>query len=429
LGFGISDCCFSTQNPKSEIRNPKSNKSGNLFRSFLAETVSRQDVWLKTGVFCFFSFKWKAPSVLPFVFARGKTGGVFHLSKLNCKKNDFLERVVGGGFPAIRFSFRVQTSVCPPAALRRRAPHAEAWILNFVSQNFAVLCLLFCLLLLTNCKSETVIQPTAPTREITDDLGRRVRLPERVTSAVSLAPNLTEITFAVGAGERLVGATSFCDYPEEAKKIRRIGDTLAPNIENIVALKPQVVLVSTASQVENFTKTLDAQDIAYFVTNPNSLDDIYKSIYQIGEIFSREEKAYQTVDELKRRVAEVEARTSDVKDVKVFVQIDKNSLYTVGRDSFITDLIRRAGGESLTEDVATAYPKISKETALALNPERIILSESDNNLEPNEVFANSPAVKNGKVFSVEADLLSRPGPRVVDGLERIARALHPESFK
>ena len=295
---------------------------------------------------------------------------------------------------------------------------------------FSVACLLLCLILFANCKSETVNQPPpAPVREITDDLGRRVRLPERVTSAVSLAPNLTEITFAVGAGERLVGVTSFCDYPEEAKKIRRIGDTLTPNIENIIALKPQIVLVSTASQMENFTKTLDGQGIAYFITNPNSLDDIYKSIYQIGEIFGTNEKASQAVDGLKRRVAYIEARTAASADVKVFLQIDKNSLYTIGKDSFITDLIRRGGGESLTEDVATAYPKISKETALALNPERIILSESDNNREPNEVFANSPAVKNGKIFRVEADLLSRPGPRIVDGLEQIARALHPEEFR
>jgi iron complex transport system substrate-binding protein len=298
-----------------------------------------------------------------------------------------------------------------------------------VLPKLAVVCLSFCLLLLTNCKSETVNQPTAPTREITDDLGRRVRLPERVTSAVSLAPNLTEIAFAVGAGERLVGVTSFCDYPAEAKKIRRIGDTLAPNIENIIALKPQIVLVSTASQMENFTATLDRQGIAYFVTNPNSLDDIYKSVYQIGEIFRREDRAYQMVDELKKRVADIEARTASAADVKVFVQIDKNSLYTVGRDSFITDLINRAGGESLTKDIATAYPKISKETALALNPEQIILSESDNNREPNEVFINSPAMENGKVFHIEADLLSRPGPRIVDGLERLARALHPENFE
>jgi iron complex transport system substrate-binding protein len=301
---------------------------------------------------------------------------------------------------------------------------------KFISQRYAFLCLFFCLFILTSCKNENANQSSpTPTREITDDLGRRVRLPEKVTGAVSLAPNLTEIAFAIGAGERLVGVTSFCDFPEEAKKIRKIGDTLTPNIENIIALKPQVVLVSTASQMENFTKTLDAQGIAYFVTNPNSLDDIYKSIYQIGEIFGTGDKASQIVDGLKKRVADIEARTVSAANIKVFVQIDKNSLYTVGKDSFMTDLINRAGGESVTKDISTAYPKISKETALALNPEAIILSESENNREPNEVFVNSPAVKNGKVYRVNADLLSRPAPRIVEGLEQLARALHPESFE
>ncbi|MCY7345915.1 MAG: cobalamin-binding protein [Pyrinomonadaceae bacterium] len=282
----------------------------------------------------------------------------------------------------------------------------------------------------SNCRRENVSQPpSAPTREITDDLGRRVRLPEKVSSAISLAPNLTEIVFAVGAGDKLVGVTSYCDYPAAAQKIQRIGDTLTPNIENIIALKPQIVLISTASQVENFTRTLDAQNIAYFVTNPNSLDDIYKSINQIGEIFGSVEKAGQIVGEMKRRVTEIETRTKTTKIVKVFVQIDKNSLYTVGKDSFMTDLVRQAGGESVTKDVATAYPKISKETALALNPEAIILSDSENNREPNEVFANSPAVKNGRVYKINADLLSRPAPRIVDGLEQLAKALHPESFE
>ncbi len=263
-----------------------------------------------------------------------------------------------------------------------------------------------------------------PTREVTDDLGVKVKIPARINRAVSLAPNLTEIAFAVGAGDRLVGVTSYCNYPAEAQKIQKIGDTINPNIETIIALKPQIVLVSTASQIETFTKTLAEQNIAVFVTNPNSLDDIYKTIYQIGEIFSREEKAYQTVDELKRRVADVEARTATLSNAKVFLQISKEPLFTIGKDSFLTDLINRAGGVSVTATVATAYPKISKETASALNPEAIILSDSEDNREPNNVFVNSTAVKNGKVFRINADLISRPAPRIVDALEQIANDLH-----
>ena len=289
---------------------------------------------------------------------------------------------------------------------------------------------LFGVFLSLNCKSETnQPQTIAQTREMVDDLGRRVKIPANVERAVSLAPNLTEIVFAVGAGDRLVGVTTYCDYPAQAREIRKIGDTINPNIESIIALKPQVVLVSTASQIENFKNQLEAQNIAVFVTNPNSLEDIYKSVERTGEIFGANENARKLVDNLKSRAADIEARANKTEKVKVFLQISKESLYTVGKDSFLTDLIRRAGGASVTGEVASAYPKVSKETALILNPEAIILSESDDNREPNDVFKNSPAMKNGKVFHIGADLLSRPGPRVVDGLEQMAKALHPENFK
>ncbi len=298
------------------------------------------------------------------------------------------------------------------------------------SYQFLCFLLLISAVFLTNCKNEnSSVVNQITTREINDDLGRRVQLPAKIERAVSLAPNLTEIAFAVGSGDRLIGVTSFCDYPFEARKIQKIGDTLNPNIENIVALKPQIVLVSTASQIENFTKILDRQQIAYFVTNPNTLEDIYKSIFRIGKIFGQDDKANEIVNELKKRVASVESRANTGKNTKVFLQISNESLYTIGKESFLTDLIRRAGGVSVTEAVATAYPKISLETALAYQPEVIILSDSEDNREPNAVFKNSPAVKNGKVFKINADLLSRPGPRIVDGLEQIAKVLHPENFE
>lgn len=300
---------------------------------------------------------------------------------------------------------------------------------KFAFKSFAVLCILSIVFLLSNCKTETK-QSTAifPTREITDDLGRAVKLPERVERAVSLAPNLTEIAFAVGAGDKLVGVTTYCNYPLEAQKIQKVGDTINPNIENIIALKPQIVLVSTASQIESFTRRLEQQNIHVFVTNPNSLDDVYKSIDKIGEIFGRNEKSKEIVESLQKRVAAIESKTKTGKVEKVFVQISKEPLFTIGRGSFLTDLIERAGGVSLTKDVAAAYPKLSKETALASNPEAIILSDSEDNREPNELFKDSPAVKNGRIFQIDADIISRPGPRLVDALEQIARALHPEKF-
>ncbi len=268
----------------------------------------------------------------------------------------------------------------------------------------------------------------AEMRQMTDDLGRIVKIPANVERAVSLAPNLTEIVFAVGAGDKLSGVTSFCDYPAEAQSIQKVSDTLKPNIENIIALKPQVVLVSTASQLESFMQTLEEQNIAVFVTDPKSLDGIYKSVLDVGTILGKESKAADVVSGLKKRVGLIDTAMADIQRPKVFVQIDRNALYTIGKDSFITDIISRAGGISATSDVATAYPKLSKETALALRPDVIILSESEGNHESNEVFNNSPAVKNGRVYKVNSDLLSRPGPRIVDGLEMIARDVHPEKF-
>ena len=299
--------------------------------------------------------------------------------------------------------------------------------LHFGGKIFLFSTLVF---LFINCRNEpTKLQIIAPTREITDDLGHQVKLPETIERAVSLAPNLTEIVFAVGAGEKLVGRTSYDNFPLEAQKIPTVGDTLNPNIENIIALKPQIVLVSTASQIETFTSQLETQNIAVFVTNPNGLDDIYKSIYQIGEIFNKNEKAREVVDNLKQRVADIEARTATAENARVFLQISKEPLFTIGEESFLNDLINRAGGISVTGNVPTAYPKLSKETALALNPEVIILSDSEDNKEPNEVFKNSPALQNNKIFRINADLISRPGPRIVDALEQIARDLHPESFR
>lgn len=294
----------------------------------------------------------------------------------------------------------------------------------------AVWVLLFSLFLLsTGCRNE--IRPETnetQTREIIDELNRKITLPQNVTRAVSLAPSLTELVFAVGAGDKLVGVTTYCNYPEAAKRIQKVGDVLKPNIENIVALKPHVVFVSTASQLEAFTKTLERQNISVFVTNPNSLEDIYKSLEKMGEIFGKQEKAEVVIENLRKRVAKVVEKTKDAEKVKTFVQLDK-SPFTIGSGSFLTDLIEKAGGISVTKDVETPYFKISKERALASNPAVIILSESPDNNAPNDVFKNSEAVRNGKVFKINADILSRPAPRIVDGLEQIARSLHPERFQ
>ncbi|HEX9930050.1 MAG TPA: cobalamin-binding protein [Pyrinomonadaceae bacterium] len=283
------------------------------------------------------------------------------------------------------------------------------------------------------CGSESAhTVSTQTTRETIDDLGRKIKVPAKIERVVSLAPSLTENVFAVGAGEKLVGVTSYCDYPAEAQKIAKIGDTINPNLETIIAQKPQLVLVTTASQIESFFGRMEDRGIAVFVTNPKNLEDVLRNLRQIGELLGTTEKSEQLVRNLQNRISDIENRVKNEKSVRVFVQISPEP-FTIGRDSFVTDLIARAGGDSVTKNVAESYPRISKETALASQPEAIILSSGDamseGNSQPSEIFKESPAVKTGKIFKINGDLLARPGARLVDGLEEIARALHPQVFE
>ncbi|HEU5235980.1 MAG TPA: cobalamin-binding protein [Pyrinomonadaceae bacterium] len=271
------------------------------------------------------------------------------------------------------------------------------------------------------------------TREVTDEASRRVRLPEKIDRIVSLAPNLTEIVYAIGAGDKLVGDTTYCDYPEAAKKVTKIGDTMNPSIERIIALKPQIVLVSTASQLEAFTKQLEDQKIAVYVTNPQSLDDVFRSIQTLGDLFDHHDFAKALAGGLTKRAAAVEAALRTTKPAKVFYQVSGEPLYTIGRDAYLTDLIRRAGGVSVTAEVPGAFPRFSDESALASKPDAIILPTGGSMGTANSSVAaslrNSPAVLNNRVYRINDDHLSRPGPRLVEGLEEMARALHPEAFK
>ena len=279
--------------------------------------------------------------------------------------------------------------------------------------------------------NSTSLKETA--REVVDETGRRIRLPLRIDRIVSLAPNLTEIVYAIGAGDRLVGDTTYCDYPADAKNVAKVGDTMQPSIERIVALKPQIVLVSTASQLEAFTWQLNEQKIAVYVTNPRSLEEVFRSIETLGELLGEHDRAAGLVADLRKRADVVQAAIKQVKPVTVFYQVSGEPLYTIGRESYLTDLVRSAGGISVTADVPGAFPRFSDEAALVARPEAIIMSTAGSMGEANSTVAsslkNSPAVLNNRVYKIDGDHLSRPGPRLVDGLEEMARALHPEAFK
>ena len=269
-------------------------------------------------------------------------------------------------------------------------------------------------------------------RRVTDDAGRTINVPAKIDRVVSLAPNLTEIIYAVNAGDQLVGNTTFCDYPEAARTVPKIGDTLQPSIERILSLKPQLVLVSTASQLEAFTRQLDEHGIVVYVTDPRDLEGVFRSLQNVGQLLNHQEQSQEVVNQLRERATSITEMVKSTKPVRVFYQLSAEPLYTAGRDSFVTDLIQRAGGISVTAEVPEAWPRFSQESAVASRPEAIVLPTGGSMGSANSEIAvglkNSPAALNGKVYRIHGDFLSRPGPRSVDGLEELARALHPEAF-
>ena len=297
----------------------------------------------------------------------------------------------------------------------------------------AVLCLGLLLIAACATRNNKTDSP-AHVRHVTDEAGRTITIPDTVTRFVSLAPNITEIVYAIGAGDRLVGDTTYCDYPPEAKTVAKVGDTLQPSIERILALRPQLVLVSTASQLEAFTKQLDEHDIAVYVTDSRDLEGVFRSILSVGDVLNESVAASELVKQLRARSETVERAVAGLAPVSVFFQLSGQPLYTAGRRSFVTNLIERAGGRSVTSDVQEAWPRLSDETALASRPEAVIMLSGDAmgaaaNTKVAAALRNSPAVQNGRVYLVDGDLLTRPGPRLIDGLEQMAHALHPEAFK
>ena len=308
---------------------------------------------------------------------------------------------------------------------------------QFKLRQIAAALPLCALLFVCSCSQSKLPPPseaTAATREFVDDAGRKVKLPAKIDRFVSLAPNLTEIAFAVGAGDRLVGDTTFCNYPEQARNVTKVGDTLQPSIERILALRPQLVLVSTASQLEAFTKQLNEHQIAVYITDPRDLEGVFHSIVSVGDILNQSAPAVELVKQLRARSEKVQQSVAGLRPVSVFFQLSPQPLYTAGKSSFVTNLIERAGGRSVTSDVNEAWPRLSDEAALASRPETIIMLSGDAmgtaaNTKVAAALKNSPAVQNNRVYLINGDLLTRPGPRLVDGLEQMAHVLHPEAFK
>lgn len=296
----------------------------------------------------------------------------------------------------------------------------------------------------TPAPTETPI-PASPTPEprpiiLTDALGKTITLLTPANRVISLAPSNTEILYAVGAGSQVVGRDAFSDFPVEAQALTDIGGGFgALNTEAIISLDADLVLAADLTPPEQIQAIEDLGLTVFALPNPNDFNTLYDNLRTVATLTGHETEANQLIGSLEKRVSVVEEIISKTETHPlVFYELDAsdvNAPYTAGPGTFIDFLIKAAGGNNLGNSMDSPWVQISVEELIIQDPEIIILGDYTwGGITPEDVAGRSgwdviSAVKNGKVYTFDDNLVSRPGPRLVDGLETMARLIHPELFK
>ena len=270
--------------------------------------------------------------------------------------------------------------------------------------------------------------------QVVDQVGRTLVVPENPTRVIALAPSITEIIYDLGQEERLVGVTQYSTYPPEAESLPRVGSYVRLDIEKIVALKPDLCFATKDGNPKHIVDKIVSLGIPVYVINPRNLQQIMDTITRLGALLHAEKQAEELVSDMEKRIGQVKARVKKGDHrPRVFFQIDAEPLFSAGTDTFIHELIELAGGINTTAG-EVSYPRYSWEDIIVLQPEIVMISSMAGGLAP-EYLLNSwkkwnllSAVKNDKVFVVDAELFDRPTPRLIDGLEVIAAIIHPELF-
>ncbi|MFN8590353.1 MAG: ABC transporter substrate-binding protein [Thermomicrobiales bacterium] len=262
-----------------------------------------------------------------------------------------------------------------------------------------------------------------------DDLGREVTItaaPERI---ISLAPSNTEILYALDLGSTIVALDAYSDYPPAVADVPRVGDYVDPDLEEIVAFAPDLVLLTSVHEATLLPR-LEEMHIPAAVLEPLTLDATLADIGLVGALTGATAASDQLTCQLEARIAAVERALAGAPAPRVFFELSPD-LYTAGKGSYIDDLLTHARGTNIVGSEGGPWPQISAEALIAADPEVILLADHEAGVTPESV-AERPgwdvvsAVKNGRIVSLDSNLVARPGPRVVDGLDAIARALHPD---
>jgi iron complex transport system substrate-binding protein len=271
------------------------------------------------------------------------------------------------------------------------------------------------------------------TRSFVDDAGHRIYLAKAPARIVSLAPNITEMLFSIGLEEQIVGVTEFCDYPLAAKSKAKVGYA-NPSVEAIITLRPELVLAPRDFLRPDLQAKLEQLKIPVFVLDAHTLEDIPLHIHTLGQMFEKVSAANAVTQLMRERITEIRRKVEPLPARRVLYVLNSQPLITVGPGSFIHQMIGVAGGINIATRASDAYPRLSMETVLKEDPEVLIFPSGEVEAVPRSEqqqwrrWDSLSAVKHQRFHEVSSSLLNRPGPRVVEGLEQLARAIHPDAF-
>ena len=282
--------------------------------------------------------------------------------------------------------------------------------------------------------------PDSPPLSLIDSAGRTVEIaavPERI---VSLAPSTTEILFAIGAGPRVLAVDAFSDFPVGAVSLPKIGGTnLTYDVEQIVALKPDLVLAAGITPSDVVTQLADlGLTVIVLGSVETSIESVFTEIELMGSVTGQRAQADQVVAEMRQKYEQISARVARATtQPRVYWELDATDVtkpYSVGPNNFVNDLITLSGGVNIFADVDSPYPQVGSEQIVAANPEVILLANAEYGVTSESVVSRPgwnaiSAVQQTKIFPIDSDLATRPGPRIIDGLEAVARLIHPEVFQ
>jgi iron complex transport system substrate-binding protein len=275
----------------------------------------------------------------------------------------------------------------------------------------------------------------AQTIVVTDLLGRRMAIPKDPGRVVSLAPNITEIVYALGQAQRLVGATTYSDYPPEADTLPKVGSYVHLDLERIVSLAPDLCLAIKDGNPIAAISRLESLGIPVYAVDPRDLESVMDTMSRIGGLLRAGKEAEKLVKSMRHRIEAVESLVAKTDNRPgLFFQIGVSPIVSVGTNTFIHELIVRAGARNLAEG-GIPYPRFSKEQVLGMAPDIIVVTSMARKAVFDKIkqdwgqWTNLPAVKNDRIYFKDSSLFDRPSPRLVDALEILARLVHPEMFE